>query len=88
MKYDQIYVLRFEVSIFKKHLYYIDMNSEIILRLRSPEGQNRISSRAGDTFGEFMMKVIIPSIQVAKTLNYSIKDLVMQTEEGRMLSVP
>lgn len=33
------------------------MNNEIILRLRSPEGQNRVTVKAGDTFGELMLKV-------------------------------
>ena len=33
------------------------MNNEIIIRLRSPEGQNRLTIRAGDTFGEFILAV-------------------------------
>ena len=37
----------------------MSMNSEIILRIRSPEGQNRISVRPIDTFGEVMMQVFI-----------------------------
>lgn len=34
------------------------MNQEIILRIRSPEGQNRITVRPIDTFGELMLQVL------------------------------
>ena len=35
------------------------MNNEIILRIRSPEGQHRINFRAGDTFGLLLMEVLL-----------------------------
>ena len=33
------------------------MNTEIVLRIRSPDGQNRLTVRPIDTFGEVMMQV-------------------------------
>lgn len=33
------------------------MNNDIIIRLKYAEGQNRITVKPIDTFGEFMMKV-------------------------------
>ena len=35
------------------------MNAEIILRLRSPAGLNRVTVLSGDTFGELRLKVYI-----------------------------
>ena len=40
---------RFEI--FLPFLTMKAMNTEIIIRLRSPEGQNRLTAKAGDTFG-------------------------------------
>lgn len=33
------------------------MNQEIILRIRSPEGQNRLTLNRRDTFGELILAV-------------------------------
>lgn len=35
----------------------MSMNSEIILRIRSPEGQNRLTVKPIDTFGELILAV-------------------------------
>ncbi len=35
------------------------MNREILLRVRSPEGQYRITSNARDTYGELLLQVAI-----------------------------
>jgi len=42
---------------------------------------------SGDTFGELRLKVLAAFMKVSKTLNYSLADFMMYTEEGKPLNI-
>ena len=62
------------------------MSNQIVLRVRCPEGQYRITSKTGDTFGELLLQVSSSLYsQLSKKLDYPVRDLILQTQEGRPL---
>ena len=65
------------------------MNREIILRLRTAEGQLRLNVNVRDTYGELLLQVkFYWYTQLSKKLNYLIRDIVVLTEDNRKMSIP
>lgn len=63
------------------------MNRELILRVRGPEGQYRLTVGSRDTYGELLIQVLDEVIKLAKKLNYQIKDLIVSREDNRPIAI-
>lgn len=63
------------------------MNRELILRVRGPEGQYRLTVGSRDTYGELLIQVLNEVIKLAKKLNYQIKDLIVSREDNRPIAI-
>lgn len=63
------------------------MESLIIVRVRSREGQFRLSVNPKDTYGQLLLEVSHALHQISKKVNTAIKNLIVHNEKSKPISI-
>lgn len=63
------------------------MSQDIVVRLRSPAGLNRININPIETLGDLRTKVQLHTTQISKALNHAPTDFILYTEDQRQLAM-